>query len=175
MIVKNKKTAEDTPADRAFWAHCEAVAGEVSLWPGWMRGETGDEAEPLPDRRKRFGSCLRLSPACRRRSSMRSSIIITGGGVREAEKQRVRSENDEIGCFHVREQTGPFPYLIVCFQRVPKKHLWGQGTRPGPAGGDQARPGWGRTAPASASSDPLFCWKTSCIVFSNTIVVNGLR
>jgi hypothetical protein len=35
MIVKNKKTAED----RAFWAHCEAVAAEVALWPAWMRGE----------------------------------------------------------------------------------------------------------------------------------------
>jgi hypothetical protein len=35
MIVKNKKTAED----HAFWAHCEAVAAEVSLWPEWMRGE----------------------------------------------------------------------------------------------------------------------------------------
>jgi hypothetical protein len=34
MIVKNKQTAED----RAFWAYCEAVAGEVSLWPKWMRG-----------------------------------------------------------------------------------------------------------------------------------------
>jgi hypothetical protein len=35
MIVKNKMT----PVDRAFWAHCEAVAREVGLWPGWMRGE----------------------------------------------------------------------------------------------------------------------------------------
>jgi hypothetical protein len=35
MIVKNKTTV----ADRAFWAHCEAVAREVSLWPKWMRGE----------------------------------------------------------------------------------------------------------------------------------------
>jgi hypothetical protein len=35
MIVKNKMT----PVDRAFWAHCEAVAREVSLWPAWMRGE----------------------------------------------------------------------------------------------------------------------------------------
>jgi hypothetical protein len=35
MIVKNKKTDED----RAFWAHCEAVAKEVALWPKWMRGE----------------------------------------------------------------------------------------------------------------------------------------
>jgi hypothetical protein len=35
MIVKNKLT----PVDRAFWAHCEAVAREVGLWPKWMRGE----------------------------------------------------------------------------------------------------------------------------------------
>jgi hypothetical protein len=35
MIVKNRKTDED----RAFWAHCEAVAAEVASWPGWMRGE----------------------------------------------------------------------------------------------------------------------------------------
>jgi hypothetical protein len=41
MIVKNKKTAED----RAFWAHCEAVAAEVSLWPAWMRGEAGTQPE----------------------------------------------------------------------------------------------------------------------------------
>jgi hypothetical protein len=37
MIIKNKKTGED----RAFWAHCEAVAAEVKSWPAWMRGETG--------------------------------------------------------------------------------------------------------------------------------------
>jgi hypothetical protein len=35
MIVKNKTTV----ADRAFWAHCEAVAREVARWPRWMRGE----------------------------------------------------------------------------------------------------------------------------------------
>jgi hypothetical protein len=42
VIVKNKKTDED----RAFWAHCEAVARGVRLWPGWMRGEA--EAVPPP-------------------------------------------------------------------------------------------------------------------------------
>jgi hypothetical protein len=42
MIVKNKKTDED----RAFWAHCETVAAEVSLWPAWMRGEA--EIPPSP-------------------------------------------------------------------------------------------------------------------------------
>jgi hypothetical protein len=40
MIVKNKKTAED----RAFWAHCEAVAAEVGSWPNRMRGEGGEAA-----------------------------------------------------------------------------------------------------------------------------------
>jgi hypothetical protein len=39
MIVKNKLT----PVDRAFWAHVEAVAKEVDLWPKWMRG--GSEVE----------------------------------------------------------------------------------------------------------------------------------
>jgi hypothetical protein len=47
MIGKNKMTV----ADRAFWAHCEAVAREVSLWPGWMRGEAG--TPPSPSRRRR--------------------------------------------------------------------------------------------------------------------------
>ena len=37
MIVKNKQTAED----RAFWAHCEAVAAEVKSWPKWMGGDRG--------------------------------------------------------------------------------------------------------------------------------------
>jgi hypothetical protein len=39
--------AADAAEDRAFWAHCEAVAGEVSLWPGWMRGEEVEEAEEV--------------------------------------------------------------------------------------------------------------------------------
>jgi hypothetical protein len=51
LIIKNKKTDED----KAFWAHCEAVAGEVDLWPTWMRGEAREarevrevrEAEPV--------------------------------------------------------------------------------------------------------------------------------
>jgi hypothetical protein len=38
MIVKNKQTAED----RAFWAHCEAVAAEVKSWPKWMGGDRED-------------------------------------------------------------------------------------------------------------------------------------
>jgi hypothetical protein len=46
VIVKNKLT----PADRAFWAHCEAVAREVSLWPAWMRGEVQRVHTPFAHR-----------------------------------------------------------------------------------------------------------------------------
>jgi hypothetical protein len=42
MIIKNKKTGED----RAFWAHCEAVAAEVDLWPKWMGGWKTTPAKP---------------------------------------------------------------------------------------------------------------------------------
>jgi hypothetical protein len=61
MIVKNKNSV----ADRAFWAHCEAVAAEVGLWPKWMRGE-GEAAVPPP------------SPPSRRRRRRHAAVARNG-------------------------------------------------------------------------------------------------
>jgi hypothetical protein len=70
MIVKKKNTGEfSSLADRAFWAHCEAVAAEVGLWPKWMRGEVETPPPRFLDR-----LCLTRSvapPPSRRRAAAR--------------------------------------------------------------------------------------------------------
>jgi hypothetical protein len=65
--LRYKPDAADAAEDRAFWAHCEAVAAEVSLWPKWMRGEQ-EENENVADSQRdtgNFSSPVLVDGVCR--------------------------------------------------------------------------------------------------------------
>jgi hypothetical protein len=87
MIVKNKNTV----ADRAFWAHCEAVAREVKSWPGWMRGEAREverEAaiKPAINRASVYEQCatIALEQRCERGTPWDMACVAVAKAIREA-------------------------------------------------------------------------------------------